>query len=114
MATKGGSRDTARAIYQNMYQQTDDEQMKKLALSRPLQLQSLNEMDALRSALSAQRARTGRCPQAWREVGPVLRAASFPLDASGAPLDPSGVPYVIKQEGCDAELGEKSEIVRKY
>jgi tetratricopeptide (TPR) repeat protein len=115
MATKGGSRDTARAIYQNMYQQTDDEQMKKLALSRLLQLQSLDEMDALRrTALEPYRARSGNCPSSWREVAPFLRAARFPLDASGAPLDPSGVPYVIKQETCEVELGEGSEILRKF
>ena len=115
MATKGGSRDTARAIYQNMYQQADDEQMKELALSRLLQLQSLDEMDALRQGvLAAYRARTGGCPQTWREVVPLLRAARFPLDPSGAPLDPSGVPYVIKRDSCDVELGERSGIIRKY
>jgi hypothetical protein len=115
MATKGGSRETARAIYQNMYQQTDDEQTKKLALSRLLQLQSLDEMDALRqNVLDPHRTRTGSCPQTWREVAPLLRAARFPLDSYGAPLDPSGVPYVIKKDSCEAELGERSEILRKY
>lgn len=115
MATKGGSRDTARAIYQSMYQQADDEQMKKLTLSRLLQLQSLDEMDALRqSVLDPQRTRTGNCPRSWREVAPLLRAARFPVDASGAPLDPSGVPYVIKPDACEVELGEGSQILRKY
>lgn len=115
MAAKGGSRDTARAIYRNMYQQTDDEQMKKLALSRLLQLQSLDEMDALRrTVLAAQRTRTGSCPRTWREVAPLLRVARLPLDSNGAPLDPSGVPYVIKPEPCDVELGEQSEIIRKH
>jgi len=114
MATKGGSRETARAIYQNMYRQADDEQMKQLALTRLLQLQSLDEMDVLRAALNAQRTRTGRCPQTWREVDAFLRTARFPLDASGAPLDPSGAPYVINQERCEVELGEQSEILRKF
>ncbi|MDQ1522208.1 MAG: hypothetical protein QOE47_132 [Pyrinomonadaceae bacterium] len=115
MATKGGSRETARAIYENMYRQTDDEQMKKLSLARLVQLQSLDDMDALRALLATHRARTsGRCPQAWREVTPQLRAARFQLDPSAAPLDPSGVPYVIKQDNCDVELGEQSEIIRKY
>jgi tetratricopeptide (TPR) repeat protein len=114
MATKGGSRETARAIYQNMYQQADDEEMKKLSLARLLQLQSLDEMDALRALLATHRARTGMCPQTWREVAPALRAARFQMDSSAAPLDPSGVPYVIKQDGCQVELGEKSEIIRKY
>ncbi|HYO98749.1 MAG TPA: hypothetical protein VER76_00895 [Pyrinomonadaceae bacterium] len=115
MATKGGSRDTARAIYQSMYKETDDEQMKRLALARLLQLQSLDEMDALRAFVAAQRARAGRCPQTWREVAPaLLRTARFQLDASAAPLDPSGVPYLLKQENCDVELGEQSQIIRKY
>ncbi|HEY1404764.1 MAG TPA: hypothetical protein VGB05_11590 [Pyrinomonadaceae bacterium] len=114
MATKGGSRDTARAIYRNMYQQTEDAEMKKLARARLLQLQSLDEMDALRAMLATYRARTGACPRAWREVAPVLRAARFQMDSSAAPLDPSGVPYVFRQDGCDVELGEKSEIIRKY
>jgi predicted Zn-dependent protease len=114
MATKGGSRETARAIYLNMYQQTDDEQMKQLARSRLSQLQSLDEMDALRALLNAHRARAGVCPASWREVAPALRAARFQMDSTAAPLDPSGVPYVIKPEGCDVELGAKSGIIRKY
>jgi tetratricopeptide (TPR) repeat protein len=115
MATKGGSRETARAIYQSMYQQTDDEQMKNLSLARLSQLQSLDEMDALRALLNAQRERAGTCPRSWREVAPaLLRAARFQTDSSAAPLDPSGVPYVIKQDGCDVELGAESAIIRKY
>jgi tetratricopeptide (TPR) repeat protein len=114
MATRGGSRETARAIYQNMYRQTDDAQMKKLSLARLLQLQSLDEMDALRALLDTHRARTGACPRDWREVAPLLRAARLQMDSSAAPLDPSGVPYVIKPDSCEAELGERSEIIRKF
>jgi tetratricopeptide (TPR) repeat protein len=117
MATKGGSRETARAIYQNMYRQTNDEQMKKLSLARLLQLQSLDDTDALGGLLDAHRARTGKCPREWRELAPaLLRAARFQMDSSAAPLDPSGVPYRIRQDAssCAAELGEKSEIIRKY
>lgn len=114
MATKGGSRDTARAIYQNLYQQSDDEQMKQLALKRLLQLQSLDEMDVLRDVVQTHRTRTGRCPQTWVEVVANLRAARSPVDASGVPLDPSNVPYVIKQADCDVELGEKSLVLRNF
>lgn len=115
MATKGGSRETARAIYQNMYRQTDDEQMKKLSHARLLQLQSLDEMDALRALLAAHRERAGgACAREWREVAPSLRAARFQMDSYAAPLDPSGVPYRLKREACDAELGEQSEIIRRY
>jgi tetratricopeptide (TPR) repeat protein len=114
MATKGGSRETARAIYQNMYKGTDDEQMRQLALKRLLQLQSLDEMDTLRAVLGAYRTRTGRCPRDWNEVAAALRAVRFPVNSSGAPLDPSDVPYVIKTDACDVELGEQSTVLRKY
>jgi hypothetical protein len=71
-------------------------------------------MDALRALLDTHRARAGTCPREWREVAPFTRAARVQLDASAAPLDPSGVPYVVKPGECDVELGEKSEIIRKY
>lgn len=114
MATKGGSRDTARAIYQNMYQGSDDEGTKQLAFKRLLQLQSLDEMDALRAVLNAHRTRTGRCPQGWPEVSAALRASRFPVDSSGEPLDPSNAPYVFKADGCEVGLGEQTQILRKY
>jgi tetratricopeptide (TPR) repeat protein len=113
MASQGGSRATAREIYRRMYEQTDDEQTRTLAAKRLLQLQSWDERDALRRVLAAYRTRTGRCPAAWREVAPVLRAARVQLDVSGAPLDPSGAAYVLAGDGCDVELGEKSEVLRK-
>jgi Flp pilus assembly protein TadD len=113
MAAQGGSRATAREIYRRMYEQTDDAQMRTLALRRLLQLQSWDERDALRRVLAAYRTRMGRCPANWREVAPVLRAANAPLDMSGAPLDPSGVPYVLAGDGCDVELSEQTQILRK-
>lgn len=115
MATKGGSRDTSRAIYETMLRTTEDDQMKRLALRRLAQLQSLDEQDALRRLLAAHRERAGgRCASAWRELAPLLRAARLKLDASGSPVDPSGVPYQLLPDKCDAELGEGSEILRNY
>ncbi len=117
MSSQGGSRATAREIYQRMFEQADDEQMRDLAAKRLLQLQSWDERDALRRLLAVFHEHAGRCPAAWREVVPVLRAARFQLDMSGAPLDPSGVAYVIVgptcEWNCDVEPGEKSEILRK-
>ena len=114
MSAKGGSRETARAIYEVLLRTTDDEQMKLLAFRRLVQLQSLDEQDALRRLLSAQRERSGRCPADWRELDALLRATRLKLDASGSPLDPTGVPYKLIAEKCDVELGERSEILRNY
>jgi tetratricopeptide (TPR) repeat protein len=116
MSTKGGSRETARAIYESMLGTTDDAQMRALAQKRLLQLRALDEMDALRRLLAAARDRSaGRCPSDWREVAPVLRAARFPADpATGAPLDPSGAPYKLAAGPCEVELGDRTEILRNY
>jgi tetratricopeptide (TPR) repeat protein len=115
MSTKGGSRETARAIYETMLRTTDDAQTKQMALNRLAQLQSLDEMDALRRLLTAYRERAGgRCPAGWRELVPALRAARFRQDASGAPLDPGDVPYHFLADKCDVELGADSQVLRNY
>jgi tetratricopeptide (TPR) repeat protein len=110
MAADGGSRATAREIYTQMYEQSSDEQIRDMAHKRLLQLDSLDQRDVLRKLLNAYRARTGKCPNSWKETEPVFRAVRVPVDASGAPLDPTGVPYVLRADTCDIELDPKSEI----
>jgi tetratricopeptide (TPR) repeat protein len=115
MSVKGGSRETARAIYETMLRTTEDEHTRKLAADRLAQLQSLDEMDALRRVLSTYQERAaGRCPATWREVAPTVRAARFRQDTSGAPLDPSDVPYKLVNDRCDVELDEHSTVLRHY
>ncbi len=112
MSVKGGSRETARAIYEAMLRTTEDDKMRQLAINRLAQIQSLDETDALRRVLSAQRERNGgRCPASWREVAPTLRAARFNQDSTGSPLDPSGVPYKLLSDRCD-ELDDRSAVFR--
>jgi tetratricopeptide (TPR) repeat protein len=115
MSAKGGSRETARAIYETMLRSTEDEHTRQLARNRLAQLQSLDEMDALRRVLAAHRERNGgRCAAGWREVAAVLRAVNFRQDSTGTPLDPSDVPYRLLSDKCDVGLGEKSEVLRNY
>jgi len=115
MSTKGGSRETARAIYETMLRTTEEGRTKEMALNRLAQLESLDEMDALRRILTAYRERAGgRCASGWREIAPALRAARFAQDASGAPLDPSDVPYHFLADKCDVELGAESKVLRNY
>ena len=104
MIADGGSRSTAREIYMRMYEQSTEHQVREMARKRLLQLDSLDQRDALRKLFAAYKARTGKCPDSWRELGPVFRAVRIPVDQSGAPLDPSGAPYVLKAGACEAEL----------
>ena len=102
MAAEGGSRDTAREIYTRMFEQSADEKVKDMAQKRLLQLDSLDERDALRKLLVAYQTRTGRCPASWREI-----------NMARVPVDPSGAPYVLKPGQCEVELGPESQIIVK-
>ena len=113
MNAEGGSRAVAREMYRRMYEGAADEQVRTLAVTRLAQIDSLDERDRIRLALSEFRNRAGRCPANWREVAPLLRAARLRLDAAGAPLDPSHVPYVLDAAACDVNLGEGSKIPKK-
>ncbi len=113
MAAEGGSRSTAREIYTRMYEQSSEEQVRDMARKRLLQLDSLDQRDALRKVLSAYQSRTGKCPNTWKEVEQVFRTLRVPVDGSGAPLDPAGVPYVLRSGTCEIELDPKSEIPAK-
>jgi tetratricopeptide (TPR) repeat protein len=108
MKNQGGSRETARAIYEQMYAEAQDMQTKETAAIHLLRLESLDERDAIRPVLEDFQNKTGRCASDWREMFPLLRNAKTPRGAlrfdapSLAPLDPTGVPYVLQNiEKCD-------------
>jgi hypothetical protein len=96
-----------------MYEQSADEKVRDMARKRLLQLDSLDQRDALRKLFVAYQTRTGKCPNAWKEIEPVFRALRVDIDSSGAPLDPSGMPYVLRAGACEVDLDPKSQIPAK-
>jgi tetratricopeptide (TPR) repeat protein len=110
MAAEGGTRNLAREIYERLYDQAGDSQVKEMARRRLLQLESLDQREGLRKVLSAYWSKAGRCPSSWGEIGSVLRALRLNLDSAGAPLDPSGTAYVLVSNNCDVALDPKSEV----
>jgi tetratricopeptide (TPR) repeat protein len=113
MTADGGSRTTAREIYLRMYEQSNDEKVKEMAHERLLQLDSLDQRDSLRKLFAAYQARTGKCPNSWKEIEPVFRALRIAVDASGAPLDSGGAPYVLRAGACEVDLDPNSEVPAK-
>ena len=105
--SEGGSRSTAREVYTRMYEQSNEEQVKEMARKHLMRLDSLDQRDALRKLFTAYKARTGKCPDSWRELEPVFRTLRIPVDQSGAPLDPSNAPYVLNAGACEVELDWK-------
>ena len=108
LLSEGGSRSTAREIYTRMYEQSTDTQVKEMAGKHLMRLDSLDQRDGLQKVFAAYKARTGKCPESWRELGQVFRAAGIPMDKTGAPLDPSGAPYLLKAGTCEVELDAKT------
>jgi tetratricopeptide (TPR) repeat protein len=113
MATEGGSRNLAREIYTRMYEESGGGQVKDMARLRLMELDSLDEREAIRRVLTVYQSKANRCPSSWRDIEPVLRSLSLTLDTAGAPLDPSGTPYVLVNANCDIDLDPKSEIPHK-
>lgn len=110
MKNQGSDRETARAIYEQMYREADDDQTKESAQIRLLELDSLDERDAIRAALQSFRAKTDRCATGWQEILPLLRTVKLPggqnfrLDKSNNLIDPTGAPYLLDAPSCDVKL----------
>ncbi len=110
MASEGGSRNTAREIYQRLYEEASDSQVKNMARKRLLLLDSMDRQDALRKLMVAYRSKIGRCPGSWRDMGTLFSAFRIQVDSSGAPIDPAGIPYLLVPNKCDVNVDEKSEV----
>jgi tetratricopeptide (TPR) repeat protein len=111
LEAEGGSRDVARQIYQQMYDEATDDQTKNLAASRLLQTESFEERDVIRQILKDYQAKNNRCTSNWNEILPQLRQAKLPsnnrpirLAQNGSPIDPSDAQYVLNSTTCDVDL----------
>ena len=119
MKSDGGSRSIARAIYTQMYNEAEDEQVKSAAKLRLMTNDSLDEQDAIRIALKNFQQRNGRCANNWSEIIPLLKNVRLPdnlefhLDNSNNVVDPSGTPYLIDKTVCDVKVDySKSELIQ--
>ncbi len=118
MENQGGSRVTARAMYTQMFDDAGDSSARENARLRLLQLDSLDERDAIAKAIDGFRERNGRCPVTLVELLPFLRNAKpasgkdLRVDRSGNIVDPDGAPYVLDQHECKADIGPGSHIPR--
>jgi tetratricopeptide (TPR) repeat protein len=114
MKSEGGSRETARDIYRQMLEESDDKQVKENAALRLLELDSLDERDAIRAALQSFKEKQGRCANNWQEILPLLANSKLRVDSLRNLVDPTGAPYVLDKQTCNVELDkEKTKIPLK-
>lgn len=115
LKSDAGSRDTAREIYRQVYEQARDSQSKRNAELRLLQLDSLDERDAIGEAISEFREANGRCPSGWRELLPILSRKEIPgdrdfrIDKEGRVVDPTDAPYLLTSEGGECAVALDKE-----
>lgn len=117
MKTQSGSRATAREIYSQLFAEAPNEQTRKSAELRLAELDSLDERDAINSALAKFRAERGRCATDWREIITMLADVQLPggrdfrVDGQRNLVDPTGAPYRLNTQKCEAEIDRsKSKI----
>jgi tetratricopeptide (TPR) repeat protein len=113
MKTEGGSRDTARSMYQQMLSDAQDNETKQIAELRLMQLESLDERDAIQNVLKEFKEKNNRCANSWGEIFPLLRNVKLPggrdfrIDKSNNIVDPTGVPYLLEKQTCEVRLDPK-------
>lgn len=114
MKTQGNDRETARAIYAQMFQEAQDDQSREAAKIRLLELDSLDELDGIRQALKDFQAKNTRCAENWNELLPFLTKIKLPnnldfrLDKANNIADPSGAAYLLDKKTCDVALNPET------
>jgi tetratricopeptide (TPR) repeat protein len=110
MKTDGGSRETARAIYRQMLEGSDDDQVRITAERRLQELESLDEREAIDRALTEFNEKTGRCANNLGEILPMLMTVKLPEDRdfrinnANQLVDPTGAPYLLDKVNCQVRL----------
>ncbi len=110
MQADGGSRDTARSIYQQMLDSSDDEQIRSTAVGRLAELKWFDERDAVDKELAAFKERNGHCAAALSEIWPELSRVRLPaineftVDKANRLVDPTGAPYLLDRDNCRVTL----------
>lgn len=114
MKGEGGSREIAREIYEQMAQNSEDKQTREVAELRLLQLDSLDEREAIGGALQKFKEKSGRCADSLQEIFPLLQSVKLPngkdfrINQAKKLVDPTGVPYLLDKEKCEAVLDIKN------
>lgn len=120
MQLKGGDRETARSLFRQMYQSSEDAFTRQLSLTRLKSLQGEDEIALLNRLLTGYRERTGACPPSLRmlvrALAPSLldqmKRGGMQFEENQMPLDPDGFLYHYDQTNCTSALSDKTTIVR--
>ena len=88
MLSRGGDRQASRAMWQQLAASEDNEWLQQTAKLRLLQLDAMDQIDALERVVNEFARVTGKLPASWEQV------AGLGL-LRGIPVDPTGTPYTL-------------------
>jgi tetratricopeptide (TPR) repeat protein len=105
LLAKGNTRETAQFLWQEVYDTSESEPLKKNAKENLLKLQALDDIDILKSVVSKVEAKTGR------KVSSLQELVSWGI-LEKMPLDPKGFPYTLDPETGVIGLSPESTLKR--
>ncbi|MFN8059708.1 MAG: hypothetical protein U0Q12_11165 [Vicinamibacterales bacterium] len=100
---QGGDRQSSRALWRLLAETAESEWLRNDAIRRLLQLDALDEIEALTSVVATYRQRGGAPPLAWRS----LVATGLLRDV---PRDPAGTPYVLGPYSGTVDVDDASPL----
>jgi hypothetical protein len=100
---KGGSVETSRMIWTQIYETNSDSKIRKLALETLKGLKAQQDEQQLDALASQYRQRFGRYPASFSE----MRDAGL---LRGIPVDPDGYPYVLGPDG-KSSVNPRSDVI---
>ena len=99
----GGSRESSRTLWQQIYDTADHDWIRDESARRLTQLQALDDIDNLIEAAQRFVEQSGRPPRSWEEL---VDAGLLP----GFPVDPTGRPYVMDFTSATINVSSDSEL----
>jgi len=88
MLTRGGDRQSSRAMWEQLGQSEENDWLRQTAQLRLTQLDALDQIDTLEGMVKEFARVNGRWPASWEQ----LAAAGV---VGGVPVDPTGTPYTL-------------------
>lgn len=85
---QGGDRTSSRQLWRQLYETANHEWLKNNAELRLVQIDALDQIDALAEAVARYTGMAGQPPESWNSL---TRAGLLP----GIPVDPTGTPYAL-------------------
>ena len=102
---EGGSRQTARNLWQILHDTAETPQQRQNAAIHLAQLDAVDQIEALRRLAASFEEHTGRYPSSWAEL---ISAGIL----KSPPVDPTGAPYVLDASKRDVILSAASALGR--